>query len=53
MESGSADFTVAFVPTGMNAGVFISPWGVEIVPLLPIRPGICFPTEKENDIALN
>jgi hypothetical protein len=27
-SSGWSDFTVAFVPTGMNAGVGIGPWAV-------------------------
>jgi hypothetical protein len=32
MASGRTDLTVALVPTGMKAGVWIWPWGVEIVP---------------------
>ena len=32
MASGVTDLTVAFVPTGMKAGVAISPCGVEITP---------------------
>jgi hypothetical protein len=35
MFSGKTDFTVALVPTGINAGVLISPWGVEITPTRP------------------
>ena len=33
MASGSTAFTLAFVPTGMKAGVRMSPWGVWIVPV--------------------
>ena len=32
------DQTVARVPTGMNAGVWMSPCGVEIVPVRPSAP---------------
>jgi hypothetical protein len=32
LNSGKTDLTVAFVPTGINAGVCICPCGVEIVP---------------------
>src|SRR6478672_8317162 len=35
MDSGSTDFTVALVPTAMKAGVWISPCGVAMVPVLP------------------
>lgn len=38
MVSGSTDLTVAAVPTGMNAGVWMSPWGVWMVPTRPSRP---------------
>ncbi len=38
MASGSTDFTVAAVPTAMNAGVWISPCGVWMVPTRPSRP---------------
>ena len=35
MDSGSTDLTVALVPTAMNAGVWISPCGVVMVPVRP------------------
>ena len=35
MDSGSTVFTVALVPTGMKAGVWISPCGVVMTPLRP------------------
>ena len=38
MDSGSTDFTVALVPTAMNAGVWISPCGVVMVPVRPRNP---------------
>jgi hypothetical protein len=34
--SGVIPFTVAFVPTGINAGVLITPCGVSIVPTLAL-----------------
>ena len=37
--SGSTAFTVAFVPTAMNAGVLIVPCGVVITPERPRPPG--------------
>ena len=35
MLSGNTDLTVALVPTGINAGVLISPCGVVITPTRP------------------
>jgi hypothetical protein len=35
MASGSTALTVALVPTAMNAGVWIWPCGVEMVPVRP------------------
>ena len=38
MDSGSTALTVALVPTAMNAGVWISPCGVVMVPVRPWKP---------------
>ena len=35
MDSGSTALTVALVPTAMNAGVWMSPCGVVMVPVRP------------------
>ena len=44
--SGVSVFTVAFVPTGMNAGVCTSPCGVRMIPARPGSPSICLTTLK-------
>ena len=49
---GVRDLTVACVPTGMNAGVWIVPCGVVI---MPVRAGQCVSSwmilnEKEGDV---
>src|SRR6476469_3665764 len=63
MDSGSTYLSVALVPTAMNAGVWISPCGVVMVPVRPRNSpplaSICpadgghaslrrLPTRKEN-----
>ncbi len=48
IASGSTAFIVAFVPTGMNAGVATSPCGVPITPVRPCLPGSRVPMVKEN-----
>src|SRR5690349_6885961 len=44
MASGSTALTVARVPTGMKAGVRMSPCGVEIMPVRPRAPSSSLPT---------
>ena len=46
MISGSTAFTVALVPTAMNAGVLMWPCGVLRTPVRPCLPGSRVPTVK-------
>ena len=48
MVSGSTALTVALVPTGMKAGVRMSPCGVWITPTRPDRPGSSASTSKNS-----
>src|SRR6478752_8458372 len=47
IDSGNTALTVAWVPTAMNAGVRMSPWGVWITPALPARPASSASTSKK------
>ena len=46
--SGRTAFTVACVPTTINAGVSISPWGVWMTPVRPSRPSSWWVTSNEK-----
>ena len=46
MVSGSTALTVAWVPTAMNAGVWMSPCGVWMTPTRPAGPGSSASTSK-------
>ena len=48
MVSGRTALTVAWVPTAMNAGVWMSPCGVRITPARPSRPGSSASTLKDG-----
>ena len=46
--SGRTALTVAWVPTAMNAGVWMSPCGVRMTPTRPSRPGNSASTLKNR-----
>jgi hypothetical protein len=50
MASGRTDLTVALVPTGIKAGVWISPWGVVIVPTRASEPSWLDLISKEKPV---
>ena len=50
-SSGSRLFTVAFVPTGMNAGVLTSPWAVRRIPARA-APSVAVTSKQDTAVQL-
>ena len=52
VDNNSTDLSVALVPTGINAGVLISPCDVVITPVRPSRPSSFLPTSKLKPVPM-